>query len=63
MEYVSAFTAVFNVTGRRGGPQGQMGTSDGWNTVGGQRTPLKNVDRSIDISKMKFSKVRLEIIL
>ena len=36
------------------GPPG----SDGWNMVGGQsRTPFKSIDRSIDPTKMKISKV------
>ena len=35
-------------------------SSDGWNMVGGQsRTPFKAIDRSIDPTKMKISKVGL----
>lgn len=45
------------ISGRRGPPGQQMGGADGWNTVGANRTPLKSVDRSIDPSKMKLSKV------
>ena len=52
---------IVYVSGRRGGPQGgPMGPpgSDGWNMVGGQsRTPFKSIDRSIDPTKMKISKV------
>ena len=33
-------------------------SADGWNMVGGQsRTPFKSIDRSIDPTKMKISKV------
>ena len=33
-------------------------STDGWNMVGGQsRTPFKSIDRSIDPTKMKISKV------
>ncbi|XP_053379539.1 eukaryotic translation initiation factor 4 gamma 1-like [Mercenaria mercenaria] len=47
--------------GRRGGPPDQRGGgADGWNTVVGNRTPLKSVDRSIDPSKMKLSKQNVD---
>ncbi|XP_045163531.2 eukaryotic translation initiation factor 4 gamma 3-like [Mercenaria mercenaria] len=42
--------------GRTGGPFGQMGGADGWNTVVVNRTPLKSVERSIDSSTMKLTK-------
>ena len=60
---ISELTGISNcfcVPGRRGPQGGGMGppSADGWNMVGGQsRTPFKSIDRSIDPTKMKISKV------
>ncbi|XP_053379565.1 eukaryotic translation initiation factor 4 gamma 1-like isoform X2 [Mercenaria mercenaria] len=43
--------------GRRGGLLGQIGDTDSWNTVCVNRTPLKSVDRSIDPTTKKLTKL------